>query len=387
MVAPRTRALSFAVALFLTSSCVDGPVDASDLVDAGDILDAGAIADAGNAEDAGSPVDAGAIEDAGSTIDAGSALDAGNAPVDAGASNDAGDTDAGSLLDAGAGDAGSSADAGAPSDAGPADGGGVDDAGAAVDAGEGTDAGAFADAGSAVDYWDGVDIGVDGQPFVLAIHARLASTHIQLDYDALFDAYLVTDVGRGCGDLIFDVYSSYCWDPADRCGNYSGEGQCFNREHSWPKSWWGGAEDIAPYSDLFHVIPADGYVNNRRSNLPFGHVASATYTSTNGSKAGPCVELDALGDCFEPRADLKGDFARIGLYMAMRYEAEFACCARPGVNGADLNPWYEDLFRAWHVADPVDDDERARNDAVFALQGNRNPFVDHPEWVARIADY
>jgi len=378
MLASRTRALSFTLALFTVTSCVDGPVDAGDVDDAGATTDAGQDdVDGGESPDAGGGVDAGGTPDAGGVVDAG-------APNDGGDGDDAGaPVDAGTVADAGiASDGGSVVDADAGQDAGT-----VVDAGSPVDAGALVDAGPASDAGVTLDYWDGVDTGEDGQAFLLAMHAQLVETHVVLDYDALHDAYLVTDVGRGCGAQLFDVYSSYCWDPADRCGNYSGEGQCYNREHSWPKSWWGGAEDIAPYSDLFHVIPADGYVNNRRGNLPFGHVVSATYTSTNGSKAGPCTELDALGDCFEPVASLKGDFARIGFYMAARYEAEFACCARPGVTGADLNPWYESMLRAWHEADPVDDDERARNDAVFALQGNRNPFVDHPEWVARIADY
>jgi endonuclease I len=352
----------------------DAGLDDAGLDDAG--LDDAGLDDAG-LDDAGAP-DAGPLVDGGTPVDAG-VLDAGSS--DAGTAADAGTHADAGVVDAGASDAGAEADGGVHADAGAPVDAGIADAGAVVDGGEG-------DGGTATDpYWDGVDTGENGQAFLLAIHARLASSHIVIAYDALPDAYLVTDRGRGCGELIFDVYSSFCWDPDDRCGNYNGEGQCYNREHSWPKSWWGGSESIAPFSDLFHVIPADGYVNNRRGNLPFGHVTSAIYTSTNGSRVGACAELDALGDCFEPKASLKGDFARIYFYMAARYEAQLACCARPAVNGADLNPWEEALLREWHIADPVDDDERARNDAVFSLQGNRNPFVDHPEWVLRISDF
>jgi len=73
--------------------------------------------------------------------------------------------------------------------------------------------------------------------------------------------------------------------------------------------------------------------------------------------------------------------------MAVRYEGELGCCDEPAVDGADLKPWTETLLRAWSVADPVDDAERARNEAVFAVQGNRNPFIDAPWWIARIDDF
>ncbi len=107
---------------------------------------------------------------------------------------------------------------------------------------------------------------------------------------------------------------------ADQCGNYGGEGDCYNREHSWPKSW--SDEDAPMYSDLFHLYPTDGYVNGRRSNYPFGDVGSASWTSMNGSKVGSCSYPGYSGTVFEPIYEYKGDFARSYFYMTVRYYNE-----------------------------------------------------------------
>lgn len=349
------RVLLLGLALALLSACPGG----LDLDDAGD-PDAGA-SDAGE-DDAGEHVDAGEDD---SGVDAGEPTDGGHdGGLDGGEPEDAGEDDGGF-------------------DAGPSDGGVGEDAG--EDAGEG-DAGE--PAGPAALYWGNTGVGLSGQALVLALHEKLEDTHQRLSYSDLHEAYQTTDWGRDGCQGIFDFYSTQCWSPSERCGNYSREGDCYNREHSWPKSWWGRSESHEAYSDLFHVIPADGYVNNRRSNHPLGEVeAPITYTSSNGSRLGSCVDPDAGNLCFEPTSELKGDFARIYFYMAVRYEGDFTCCQRDAVNGANIHPWAEALLRSWHEMDPVDDDERARNEAVYLLQGNRNPFVDYPDWVDLIADF
>ncbi len=91
---------------------------------------------------------------------------------------------------------------------------------------------------------------------------------------------------------------------------YSGEGSCYNREHAFPRSWFGGA--VSPMNtDVHHVFATDGYVNGRRSSYPYGDVASATYTSSNGSKLGAGSSASGYtGTVFEPIDEFKGDFAR-----------------------------------------------------------------------------
>jgi endonuclease I len=168
----------------------------------------------------------------------------------------------------------------------------------------------------------------------------------------------------------------------DQCGNYGGEGDCYNREHSFPKSWF---NDAAPMvTDLFHIYPTDGYVNGMRSNYPFGEVGSATWTSTNGSKVGSCVFPGYSGIVFEPIDEYKGDFARSYFYMLTRYLDVASSWSSPMLSGGNFSSWAEDLLIQWHEADPVSDKEVDRNNEVHDIQSNRNPFIDHAEWVAAI---
>ncbi len=303
-------------------------------------------------------------------------------PTDAGAV-DAGAVDAGA--DAGVPDAGEPE----PSDAGPQDAG--VDAGAPFDAGPPppVDAGPLADAGpTAATYWSGVDLDASGATLVAALHTRLEFTHDRVRYDDLWDAYTVVDQGRGCGAEIYDFYSDRCWAPSEKCGQYAQEGDCFNREHSWPKSWWGGREGTDAFSDLYVLLPTDGFVNGQRANWPFGEVSNASYTSSNGSVLGTCSDsVVSNQNCFAPILSLRGDLARAYFYFAVRYQDEFSCCDREANNGADIDPWQEAVLRDWHEDDPVDDDERTRTERVFLMQGNRNPFVDYPSLVDAISDF
>ncbi len=179
----------------------------------------------------------------------------------------------------------------------------------------------------------------------------------------------------------------------NQCGTYSVEGDCYNREHSFPKSWFGGK--IEPMnSDIHHIFATDGYVNSKRSNFPFGEVASASYTSSNGSKLGSAAtSLNYSGTVFEPIDQFKGDFARAYFYMATRYEdvistwqnnTEYSDAVLNGSANQVFEPWVVAMLKRWHEADPVDAIERARNQAAYEFQGNRNPFVDHPEFVQQI---
>jgi endonuclease I len=197
-------------------------------------------------------------------------------------------------------------------------------------------------------------------------------------YSGLYDGYKKTDT-RADG-YVRDWYSNTTnyVHGVDNKGNYSKEGDMYNREHSVPQSWFGSG-DIK--SDIVHVLPTDGYVNNRRSNYPFGEVNNVTYQSNNGySKLGSCKTEGYSGTVFEPNDEIKGDIARIYFYMITRYED--AC----GSWGHDvftttypgLTTWTLNMMMRWSKQDPVDAVEIARNNAVYEVQGNRNPYVDYP---------
>jgi endonuclease I len=231
-------------------------------------------------------------------------------------------------------------------------------------------------------YYDGID--VEDQYLASDLH-RLIEDHEPVSYDGLWDAFEHTD-RRGDGK-VWDIYSDipggtapYSFDfDDDQCGQYSGEGDCFNREHSFPSSWF---EDLSPMrSDLHQVFPVDGYLNSIRSSHPFGDVGYSTYESENGSLRGNSDLCSYGGRVFEPIDDFKGDVARAQLYMSIRYRGEDGeWSSSEATEGATLEDWYLETMLAWHLLDPVSDKERDRNDAIDDIQRNRNPFVDHPEY-------
>ena len=192
-------------------------------------------------------------------------------------------------------------------------------------------------------------------------------------------------------NTIWDIYSdvpggnpAYSFTPvSDQCGNYSGEGDCYNREHSFPKSWF---SDQSPMNtDFHHLYATDGYVNSRRGNLPYGIVASASWTSTNGSKVGSSGINGYSGTVFEPIDEYKGDLARTYFYMATRYQDVINSWESDMLDGSQdkvFTDWALDLLLDWHEADPVSQKEIDRNQAIYNYQGNSNPYIDHPEYVA-----
>lgn len=210
--------------------------------------------------------------------------------------------------------------------------------------------------------------------------------HTQINYKTgLIKAYENTDT-RSDG-YVRDWYSKttkYKHD-VDKAGSYSQEGDCYNREHSVPASWFSDAYPM--YSDIVHVVPTDGYVNNRRSNYPFGETNGETYKSNNSyCKLGKCTVEGYTGTVFEPGNDVKGDFARIYFYMVTCYENQISSWVSnatasevfDGKTYPGLKDWYLNLMFKWAKQDPIDDVEIARNIAVEEEQGNRNPFVDYP---------
>ncbi|NCA85329.1 MAG: hypothetical protein EOM83_07115 [Clostridia bacterium] len=211
--------------------------------------------------------------------------------------------------------------------------------------------------------------------------------HTVRSYDQLWTDYQSTD--ERADGKVWDMYSDCNFTfISNQCGNYSNECDCYNREHSFPKSWFNDASPM--YSDLFHVVPTDGKVNGIRSNFPFGETSNPTYTSSNGSRLGPCSVSGYSGTVFEPIDEYKGDFARIYFYMATRYENVIAgwYSNSSEANAVLMNnnfpvyeTWFLNMLGEWHENDPVSEKEIDRNNAVYAIQGNRNPFVDYPEWV------
>jgi endonuclease I len=158
----------------------------------------------------------------------------------------------------------------------------------------------------------------------------------------------------------------------------------FNTEHSWPQSR--GAQTDPAMSDIHHLFPSDESANSRRSNLPFGVVVGTpTWTSPDPDNDGDVSKQGRNAnnvEVFEPRNAKKGDIARAILYFYTRYNL------RRTANFTLANFTIEEAtLIQWHNADPPDAFERQRNSLAFRAQGNRNPFVDRPEFVAAVGDW
>ena len=227
-------------------------------------------------------------------------------------------------------------------------------------------------------------------------------THSQLGYNFLWDCYPYTDTGDD--GYYIDMYSTCKYNhDSYHVGTASYVGQGLNREHSFPKSWFGG-EVYPMYTDLTMIIPADGYVNQRRNNYPYG-VCAGGNTYVNDSlgvsmkgKLGTSTYNGYNQTVFEPDDEYKGDFARIYFYMVTCYKSDVQNW--PGCPQLDyatngykaFSTWSIQMLMEWHRADPVSQKEISRNEAVYSSydngreygQGNRNPFVDHPELAEHI---
>ncbi len=250
--------------------------------------------------------------------------------------------------------------------------------------------------GQPAGYYDPAT-GKTGSLLQQALH-NIIKNHTVRTYTQLWTDFQTTD--QKTNGKVWDMYSD---NPSgtppyeftfisDQCGSYTYEGDCYNREHSWPNSWWGGGSSSSDtmYTDLFHLYPTDGKVNNERGNYPFGEVGSASWTSLNGSKVGTSSTSGYTGTVFEPIDEYKGDFARSQMYMAVRYASRIAgwqTFANSVLNGTTypaFDSWYITMLLQWHADDPVSQKEIDRNDDVYGIQGNRNPFIDHPEYANQI---
>ena len=230
-------------------------------------------------------------------------------------------------------------------------------------------------------YYDNA-FGKDGDELKTALH-NIIKNHTVVSYGGLLDAFAYTDCKPN--GKIWDIYSNIEYSLGGNCGTYDEEGDCWNREHTWPQSWFN--EKSTPRSDLFHVYPTDGYVNGQRSNYPYGEVNNPTYTSGNGSKLGPCVTAGYTGKVFEPIDEYKGDIARSYFYMSVRYAGEDSGWGTSAMtNKSEIKAWAMTMLLRWSDEDPVSQKEIDRNNAVYGYQGNRNPFIDHPEYARMIWD-
>ena len=237
------------------------------------------------------------------------------------------------------------------------------------------------------EYYGNFNWNLTGAQLKTALYNKIKISTAGWSYDGLYEAYKTTDV-RPDGEHLWDIYSDssdYTLDDKRINKNYKKEGDSLNREHIIPQSSFNEAAPMK--SDIHHVLPSDGYVNNRRSNYPHDNiVGNATYTSNDGCKLGSGRNGEKV---FEPLPQYKGDIARIYFYFVTCYENKMTSNTFSAFNKTtypSIDPHYLTTYLQWAKEDPVSKKEIDRNNVAYAGQGNRNPFVDCPYAVGAIWD-
>ena len=234
------------------------------------------------------------------------------------------------------------------------------------------------------EYYTPVD-GVKGGATLKTALYELIKNHKKIGYgsgeDKTWGAFYTTDAVVENGQRrVLDMYSS----EKRYFGNKGSAVSGMNIEHSVAKSWWGGNQNNA-YCDLHHLNPSDQNANSRKSNYPLGELTSVSWD--NGVTFVGKANIDGSSmNAFEPCDEYKGDFARTYMYMFTCYQDltwEYTWMNYEKSTYPTLKPWAVELLLKWHKQDPVSTKEVNRNNAVYAVQGNRNPFVDYPQ----LADY
>ncbi|MBD8847511.1 MULTISPECIES: endonuclease [Priestia] len=201
--------------------------------------------------------------------------------------------------------------------------------------------------------------------------------HTELSYSAVWEALKKTDEDPANANNVILLYTGRSQAKSTNGGGVDD----WNREHVWAKSHGDFGTAMGPGTDLHHLRPTDVSVNSTRGNLDF---------DTGGTEHSEALGNYFDSDSWEPRDEVKGDVARMLFYMAVRYEGDVSDEPDLELNNTVNNgtaPYHGKLsvLLQWNAQDPVDDRERRRNDIIYSdYQHNRNPFIDHPEWVNEI---
>lgn len=239
-------------------------------------------------------------------------------------------------------------------------------------------------------YYDSAT-GLSGDALKNALH-NIIKGHTEYPYSStatdVWDILKEADRDPANPANVLCIYSKFSINAASEYN--SGDG--WNREHVWAKSRGDFGTTLGAGTDLHHLRAADVSTNSARNNRNFDE-ASIPYVDNGGSFNGPTPSYTSDTEwIWEPPADVKGDVARMLMYMTVRYEGT------DGEPDLELQEAYLDKTSTapgqarlstliqWHINDPVDDEERRRNNVVYSYQNNRNPFIDHPEYVCEIYD-
>jgi endonuclease I len=211
---------------------------------------------------------------------------------------------------------------------------------------------------------------------IIRVHSKLPYSSSSTD---TWDVLKASDVDTANASNVLLIYAGVSVNGPQEYNNGNG----WTREHVWPKSLGNFNTNAGVGTDCHNLKPADDALNSLRSNLEYDDLGTGgSAVNYNGSPTGN--RYNGSAGVFEPRDAVKGDVARIILYMDLRYEGdpgEPDLVVREQLNSGGTTFAVLSTLLAWHWADPVDSFEMHRNDVIHQMQGNRNPFIDHPELV------
>ncbi len=237
------------------------------------------------------------------------------------------------------------------------------------------------------DYYDAVT-GLSGIALKNGLHTIIHSTHTHsYSYGDLEEQLKITDQDPNNSNNVIELYTGWSVPKS----SFGGGTTQWNKEHTWSKSHGNFGESIPAGSDLHHLRPCDATVNSFKGNRDFDNCSTAYTDASPPSGYSGVTGCKSTGSySFEPRDADKGDVARMLFYMAVRYDGVDTSYNLELVDYVNSSPSSQPLYGklstllAWHMADPPDAWEILRNTRIQNLQGNRNPFVDHPEYVSSI---
>ena len=224
-------------------------------------------------------------------------------------------------------------------------------------------------------YYKDVDITLEGDEFINSLTKVISKNYQKYSYSAAWDILKEADEDPYNKDNIVCIYTGLSIPK-------SGQGSTWNREHTWPKSHGFNSDSNPAYTDCHHLTATQKQVNNARGDLDFDEVKNNTGEVLSDGYGNSWIK----DCCFEPRDEAKGDCARAIFYMMARYndstlDLEIVDEIPTSTSSTIGKIGKLSTLLKWHYQDPVSDEEIRRNEVIYSYQANRNPFIDHPEWV------
>ncbi|MGM9970192.1 MAG: endonuclease I family protein [Anaeroplasma sp.] len=224
-------------------------------------------------------------------------------------------------------------------------------------------------------YYNSINTELTGDLFINQLTTIVNKDYVKFSYSKDWEILEASDVDLNKPGYVRCLYTGKSMlIPTD------GSSRNWNREHVWPNSHGFSSDSYAAYTDAHHLRATESNINNTRGDLDFDEVENHTGVISSDNYGNKWIS----NVCFEPRDEVKGDIARMLFYMVVKYNDNSLDLMLVNETTSSATPklGFLDTLIKWHYEDPVSESEIYRNDVVYSYQKNRNPFIDHPEYVS-----